>query len=228
MFDKYTKRNSSIEILRMMFMAGIVFLHTYYFGADANIEWIYSLGLDDESVYQLSLYSLSRLGVTGFIFVSGYYGIQMNARRLYKLLSMLVFYYVVTSVVSRNGVGIGIVMGAVHAWDSWWFIASYFVICIISPILNEGLARLSKRQFQYVVAGLVIYTYIGHFIIGKDSHDTELLLSIYIIARYLKDYPPHTAIFTVFLPAVNRHAYFISGTRHEVDRQCQADRYADL
>ena len=182
---KYSKRNSTIELLRMFFMLGIVFLHAFYHGSNGNIEWIYSLGKDNSTAYQLSLYSLSRIGVTGFMFISGYYGIKMNAQRIYKFLSMVIFYFIVVAVLCSQGFG-GIIKGVIHAWDAWWFVASYFMICILSPILNAGLDRLSQRDFLYVVLGILTYTYLGHFIVGLDSHDTELLLSIYIIARYVR------------------------------------------
>lgn len=186
LFGKYADRNSSVEILRMIFMAGIVILHAYYHGSDANIEWIYGLGTSSDSSYQLMLYSLSRLGVTGFMFISGYYGIRMNAIRLYRLLSMVALYWIVTTIASGNfGIG-GLVKGVIHAWDMWWFVASYFMICILSPLINDGIDRISKKTFSYVILGIVLYTYIGHFIIGMDSHDTDLLLSIYLIARYLR------------------------------------------
>lgn len=191
-FGKYGERNSSVEILRIVFMAGIVFLHAYYHGSDANIEWIYGLGKTSDTSYQLMLYSLSRLGVTGFMFISGYYGIRMNAVRLYRLLSMVVLYWLVTTVMSGNiSIG-GLAKGVIHAWDMWWFVASYFMICILSPLINEGIERISKTTFSYVILGIVVYTYIGHFVIGMDSHDTDLLLSIYLIARFLRLYitPP--------------------------------------
>ena len=198
LFQKYSTRNSSVEILRMVFMAGIVFLHAYYHGSCANIDWIYGLGTSSDSSYQLMLYSLSRLGVTGFMFISGYYGIRMNAFRLYRLLSMVALYWIVTSIASgKFGIG-GLVKDVIHAWDMWWFVASYFMICILSPLINDGIERISKNTFSFVILGIVLYTYIGHFIMGMDSHDTDLLLSIYLIARYLRLYftppPPYTTV----------------------------------
>lgn len=192
LFDTYKERNSSVEILRMLFMAGIVFLHAYYHGSNADIEWIYGLGTSTDSSYQLILYSLSRLGVTGFMFISGYYGIRMNAVRLYRLITMVVFYWIVTTV-AKGDISIGgLIKGTIHAWDMWWFVASYFMICILSPLINEGIERISKKSFSYVILGIVVYTYIGHFVIGMDSHDTDLLLSIYLIAKYIRLYftPP--------------------------------------
>lgn len=200
-FNKYAERNSSVEILRMLFMVGIVFLHAYYHGSNADIEWIYGLGTSTDSSYQLILYSLSRLGVTGFMFISGYYGIRMNAVRLYRLLSMVCLYWLVTTVICGNiSIG-GLVKGVIHAWDMWWFVASYFMICILSPLINEGIERISKKTFSYVLLGIVVYTYIGHFIIGKDSHDTDILLSIYLIARYIRLYfaPPSSKKALLFI-----------------------------
>lgn len=191
LFQSYYKRNSSVEALRIVFMFGIVLLHAYYHGSGGDINWIYNLGCDNANAYQLSIYALTRLGVTGFMFISGYYGIRMNKDRIVTLLLTLAFYFILLAVASHNSIP-SMVKNLPHVWDTWWFVAAYFFICILSPIINAGLEKMSEVQYRWIVIGLLFYTYCGRCLKAADDHDVVLLLSIYLIARYLrlKNYPP--------------------------------------
>ncbi len=73
-----SKRNSSIEILRISFMFLILTIHVYCHGSHIDYNWIYSLGGNIKTAWNLSLYSLGMLGVTGFIFISGYFGKKLR------------------------------------------------------------------------------------------------------------------------------------------------------
>lgn len=57
------QRNSSIELLRFVFMFAIVLLHTYGHGSHLNYGWIYSLGSNLSTMPHLILFSLGKLGV---------------------------------------------------------------------------------------------------------------------------------------------------------------------
>lgn len=185
LFQSFSKRNTSVEVLRLVFMLGIVLLHAYYHGSDGDIEWIYSLGCDNANAYQLSIYSLTRLGVTGFMFISGYYGVNMNKNKVIELLLILAFYYFALAIGSDKSLPSMIIL-LLHVWDAWWFVAAYFFICILSPIINSGLEKITNLQYKWIIVGLLLYTYCGRFLVAKDDHDVVLLLSIYLIARYLR------------------------------------------
>lgn len=60
-------RNSNIEILRVIFMFLILVNHVYGHGSGLNLKWIYSLGSEWDTAWNLALDSLCKLGVTGFI-----------------------------------------------------------------------------------------------------------------------------------------------------------------
>jgi hypothetical protein len=64
---------------------------------------------------------------------------------------------------------------------------------VLSPLINAGIDKLSRAQFRWVVIGMMIYSYIGHFITMQNGHDTDLLLTIFMVGRYLAIYPPYYA-----------------------------------
>ena len=169
-------------------MMGIVLIHAFGHGSKQNIDWIYSLGETWSSSYHLSLFALGKVGVTGFMFISGYYGVKFNLKKIIELLIMLLVYATIVELIEGNGL-YSIFMNVFHPWEGWWFVKCYLFICFISPLLNKGISLLSKKEFQIIIILLILYQYLGNFLLRSNSHDTEFLLTVFLIARYLKLYP---------------------------------------
>ena len=180
-------RNSSVEVLRIFFIVGIVMIHIYGHGSQLNVQWIYSLGGDWATAYHLSLFALGKMGVTGFMFISGLYGIRMNKMRWVSLLSICVSYYIILSLIFGHYKGL---IHVIHAWDCWWFLAVYLLICLFAPLIDLGFERLKKESMLFIVAGLFIYTYVGHFLNMSNDHDVVILLTVYVFGRYISIYSP--------------------------------------
>ena len=190
--DKYSNRNSSVELFRMLAMFSIVLIHTFGHGSGLDYEWIYSLGDDWSTAGHLALFSLGKAGVTCFMFISGYYGIRFNGRKMLSMVMMLAFYVVLCSLLA-NSISIGSLTLLLHPWDGWWFVMCYMLICVLSPLINAGIDILTEKQFRWIVIGMVVYSYFGHFITMQNGHDTDLLLTIFLVGRYLAIYPPLSA-----------------------------------
>ena len=186
-FLHYSSRNSSIELLRVVFMMLIMLIHAYGHGSGLDYDWIYSLGADSATAYHLGLFSIGKVGVTGFMFISGYYGIKFHGGKLWNMLSMLLFYLLIVEIVA--GVNFfAIFQSLLHPWDQWWFVSCYLLVFILSPIINTGIEKLTEKQFRFIVLGMLLYTYVGHFIMRTNSQDLELLLTIFLAARYVRLY----------------------------------------
>lgn len=205
MLNKYSNRNSSIELLRLWFMFMIVLIHAYVHGVGLKYEYLYSLGEDWNTAYHLGLVSLGKCGVTGFMFISGYYGVSLKWNKLASMIAMLLFYVLLLT--CFGGYSVSDMLKIIfHPWDEWWFVSSYIVICLLSPILNQGISALSKKQFGIAIMGLLFYEYFGKFISQTNSHDAMFLLTIYLCARYIRLYvaPP------IYLRLTLRHVGVIS------------------
>lgn len=201
MLNKYSNRNSSIELLRLWFMFMIVLIHAYVHGVGLKYEYLYSLGEDWNTAYHLGLVSLGKCGVTGFMFISGYYGVSLKWNKLASMIAMLLFYVLLLT--CFGGYSVSDMLKIIfHPWDEWWFVSSYMVICFLSPLLNQGISALGKRQFGTTIIGLLFYEYVGKFISQMNSHDTMFLLTIYLCARYIRLYiaPPD-------IPTINIKAF---------------------
>ncbi len=193
MTAKNLERNSSIELLRFVAMFGILVIHTFGHGSGLNFDFIYGLGSNWNTAGHLALFSLGETGVTVFMFISGYYGIRLNLKKTILLVIMLSFYVLITGLVEGQSIK-GITLMMLHPWDNgWWFVKSYLIVMLLSPFINAGIEKLREKQMRIVVLSLLFYTYFGHFLNGAFDQNTELLLTIYLAARYLKIYPPQFA-----------------------------------
>lgn len=181
-------RNSSIEILRIAFMFFILTIHVYGHGSALNYDWIYGLGSEWTSAWNLSLYSLGKIGVTGFIFISGYFGIKTNKRSLIQILSIPFFYALILSLYFGH-YHIHDVINLVFAFNGWWFVSCYVFIMFMAPFIEEGIKKLGQKQFLLMLTGMFLYTYVMRFLYKDNSHDIILLLTVYMGARYLRLYP---------------------------------------
>lgn len=188
---KNIQRNSSVEVLRIIFMMGIVLLHVYGHGSNLDYDWIYSLGKNPMTSWNLSLFSLSKLGVTGFMFISGYYGITSSAKKLLVLLSTCAFYGFLLGVLTQMPLLEFFYLP--FTFDLYWFISSYVVIFAISPLLNTGIDIIGKKRFLAVCIFMILYSYVLKFIKMDNSHDVTFLLTVFLCARYFRLYIIDTA-----------------------------------
>lgn len=185
------KRNLSVEYLRLFFMFLIVQLHIMQFGYGE--EFIIN-DISTNSYIQLPLITIGKLGVPGFIFISGYYGIKLKWERLVSLWSQTTFYATLSAILSfiffnffsfKECIDI-----VVSLFYKWWFVEYYVFLMLISPMLNRGIELLSKRKFSLIVIIIIFYIYVVLWFNTRYSACSLLqFISIYIIGRYLALYP---------------------------------------
>ena len=175
------QREQSIELLRVVLMTLIVFGHFVLFGYHSRINPDGTLNL---SAYLPPLYLYH---VDAFVFISGYFGINLKWRKVALLIVKMMIY-------SLFAIGLAILIMPdfkltlssllsnvypISACD-WWFMAQYLFLMLLSPFINAGMEKLDKRQATILVGIL----YLSWF-----RCTSVLLLFIYILGRYFRKYP---------------------------------------
>lgn len=184
------RRNSSIELLRFFFMFCIVLIHIYGFGVESYPDQIFELGRSLNTCHHLSLNCIGQIGVTGFMFISGYYGIKTNKYKIIDLIIMTTFYAVIIELLFNSHIRLENIRKLLHAFDLIWFISYYIVICLIAPIIETGIKQISPKTFRNIVIGILSYIYGAHLIGFSNDHDFVFLFTVYITARYIRMYKP--------------------------------------
>lgn len=145
--------------------------------------------------------AFGNMGVTVFILLSGYFGIRFRFSKLVIMwCTVLVYSLLIFSIDSwqthihiQSAVYLQGLYTALTPITSgtWWFITSYFIVFLLSPLLNLGAKNMTRRQFQYLLAVLLICyslspTFLLHSLSDSPSGKcTENMILAYLIGRYL-------------------------------------------
>lgn len=187
------KRNTNIEVLRLVLMLAIfswhILVHGYGFKdiGGGNMEY-----LSDEVGIMLA--SLFAPATYCFMFISGYYGLKFSFKKgfsleLWLIITSLLTYilggYIFESISIR-----GIVTSCFPVSTlKWWFMTCYMLIFLLSPILNKGIESLNKNRFLMIIVSLVAYQTCSFLRFHNNGGSNFLgLLTIFLIGRYFKIY----------------------------------------
>ncbi len=157
------ERDSGIELLRIILMLQVIYLHVSNFGefGSINLEW----GGLHEIVYWAHQL-LSRCPVYVFILISGYFSVRAKTtmttvwKKAGNIYSSMIFYSIVlTAIVGLTGlaeIGKYDIVKSLFPLTSrtWYFMSCYLLVFILSPVINSALTKLSKRDFQILLCVL--------------------------------------------------------------------------
>lgn len=144
------------------------------------------------------------MGVTLFVLISGFFGIRMRASKLMWLWTTMLFYsLLIFSVDYYYSKVPTLADGDIKAFvkhlytvltpvtsNTWWFCTSYFIIMLLSPLFNKAVESMTKLQFQYLLAVLILVYSISPTFLMHSLSDvpngkcTENMILAYFLVRY--------------------------------------------
>jgi surface polysaccharide O-acyltransferase-like enzyme len=191
------RRNSVIELLRLIAMFAIVLHHYSIHGGMALAH-----GISCSTLTIAAGQSLGEWGVDVFVLITGYY--LSNNLSVSKLIKRTVKFYVqvwTTSILCllavvvlfRSAVGIkDVITGCLPiGYHIWWFASTYFVLLLMSPFINVLVWNISKKRHAEMIVLMVIFWSILCTIFPKIRYEHSDLLDLvmlYVIASYIRRY----------------------------------------
>ena len=152
------KRRSNIELLRILMMLQIIFLHISDYGDYTEIA--NELGGRTELIYWL-VWLMNRCPVYVFVVIMGYFlsttGDEFNVKRILKVYQPMWFYSVaipvICCIVSPKRVSGEYCIKAFIPFLSrtWYFMTLYILVLIISPYLNRMIDGLDRKRFLMLI-----------------------------------------------------------------------------
>ncbi|MEN9918549.1 MAG: hypothetical protein RL662_985 [Bacteroidota bacterium] len=184
-----SKRESNIELLRVVVMLMVVITHLY------GIALGYEVG-ENSWLSRVFFNCFFIIPVHVFIFISGYYGITFRVNNLISLVIQALFYTL--------GIGFLFLLCGYPftpynyltsilpiSTSYWWFLSTFIALYLLTPFLNLGIEKLSKQQLLISICGIAYLNYFSGFAFEKISNDGYSIFNficIYLIAAYLKKY----------------------------------------
>lgn len=140
-----------------------------------------------------------KIGVTGFFIISGFFMVNkpFKVEKLLKFIlqiftwNVIVFlflHFILGYEYKLNQVILDLTPIVPYIQES--FIGSYFIIFLLSPIINRLISILSKRELIYLLIILISYfSLIPTFTIVSDTwHYVSWGITMYILGAYIKIY----------------------------------------
>jgi hypothetical protein len=188
------ERNSSFELLRILCMLGILYMHLLgVIGADM------STGTRGLRIISDSMFNA---GVSCFMLISGYFGIRKDIKKLVRLDLMAICYSLAGLVIKYacgETFGIKEILGSVFPVISgkYWFLSCYVFIAVLAPFIENALQALGREQHKKLIGVLVLLFYliptVLYFQLLQDNGKGIVnLLAVYIIGRYMGMYQSRT------------------------------------
>lgn len=191
-------RESQFELMRIISMLFIVLYHILVHGK------IFEHATGSMSLFLAFVESLILVHVNSFVLVSGYFqckgklklgkAIKINNMTwFYKVVMMLVL--IATSLIAKPDIIIRLHTYLPIDYGTYWFINSYLILYLISPILNKIINSSSKKNLQKVILTLFIIISVLSTVTRDVFYNTLTgrslctFILLYFIGAYIRNYP---------------------------------------
>lgn len=186
------KRHSNMELLRIVAMLMILTLHTRYDG----ILSVYDGTIDASHIARFFFESISTVGVNLFVFISGYFGIKLRKASVANL-AFQVYYFAIIAFI-----GSCLLNGSLHVGSAGylkllfplshnvWFVPCYFILMLLSPILNSFIEGKTAKQLALYTLGLYaiafVWTDIWGCVDGFSGYSWGFFIILYMTGATIR------------------------------------------
>lgn len=190
------KRNSNFELLRLISMYMIVFIH-------ANMYLPYFCEGKARFYFNGLVNGISNIGVTCFILISGYFGLRFHMEKLLKMECMMISFSAIETIVlcvlmPQEMQGAALLEQIIKTCfpiitRKYWFYSGYICLFCLSEYINRFVDSLSKKEFErlmIILLGLFsVFPTIFYFeIIPDNGKGLVQMIIVYMLGRYLQKY----------------------------------------
>ena len=197
-----SKRLANVELLRILAMLMVVMLHYLDKG---NLLPEKNLYMDLTGYVAWILESLSIVAVNVYVLISGYFLVESEFKpgKIVKLVSQVLFYTILITVlafsfglVGREELGFYnlIVQLFPFQLEQYWFMTSYLVLYIVSPVLSMGVKSLSQKNLKIVTLIMVAFMCVEKSILpvqivfDQRGYDALWFICLFLVAAYIRLY----------------------------------------
>lgn len=195
------RRLLAFEQLRVLAMYMVILLHfVYQSGALAQP----GTPMTPTRVMGSLVESCCIVAVNVYVLISGYFLSTSRFRpgRIVRLLCEILFYTLLIPVVRKAAglpvYGTDVWKAAVYvlpvSMNHYWFATAYVLLYLLSPLLNEGVRHLSRRQLKGTILLLLFFWCFlpsvspVALVTDQAGYDVGWFVVLYLVAAYIRRY----------------------------------------
>ena len=195
------KRNSSLELLRIICMLLIIFHH---YAIHGGFDFKSTEILSGNELFINTIVLFGKLACNIFILITGYFMInsKFNIKKVINIIiKMFIYNFLVVIFIYATGFDIDISIKQIIKYCfpiffGNWFVVNYILLCCIAPFLNLGLTKIEKEQYSMLVFVLIILWSLmptfSNNIWGFSNIDGFIVM--YIIGGYIKRFSAENTV----------------------------------
>lgn len=219
-------RNSNHELLRLIAMYMIVFVHANMFLGNfcTGNYYVFFNGL---------INGICNIGVSCFILISGYYGVRFDIRKLVKMECMMISFSLLETgilclALPEQMQGAALMEQLVKSvmpfvTRKYWFYSCYICLMLFSGYIQKFIELLDRAAFKKLLMLLLVlfsvFPTLFYFELMPDNGKGLVqMIMVYMIGRYIRMYQdielPRGKACLIFMLL-----WIINGVSHEVPIQ---------
>ncbi len=196
---KKSVRESNLELLRLVCMYYIVIHHLLTHALHQVAGYDQMISFSKYTIISTVLDSFLYVAVNAFVLISGFFSIKLKSKKLIHLYVICASYgalfYFMHLHFSGQSIGKTFLFQSLFVISNtqdFWFIQSYFFLCLFSPVLNRSIENMNKNEHLIVIFLLtflnVYFGFFWHNPINSDGYNVMNFIFLYMIGSYIKMY----------------------------------------
>ena len=194
---------ANLELLRIVSMLLIVVLH--FLGKGGWLTELTESSLPRMGYVAWGMEALAIGSLNVYMLLSGYFLIEgsFKVKRLLQLFLQVLFYSIAIGVIAaafgylpEEGFSIYYLatLCLPVSTGHYWFMTAYFLMYLFMPLMVQGIKRLTKKQFQIVLALLIFVVCIVKSVVpiklstDMQGYDCIWYMCVFLTAAYIRLY----------------------------------------
>lgn len=199
-----SKRQSNIELFRIVAMFLVLVVHADFFSLQAPTPNEFHASRLP-TIGRLFFESLSIGCVNMFVLISGWFGIRPKVRSFSNFLFQCLFFLIgIYAVCLAFGLADFSLRGVAGCFallrQNYWFIKAYVGLYIMAPVLNAYVEHATKLQLGRTLVFFYLFQTVYSWVSGaavffESGYSTMSFAGLYMLARYAHLYPHRLTAF---------------------------------
>lgn len=195
--EEKLKRDSNIELLRIIMMIAIV---AHHYVVNSGITELYDFSNVTGNMIFLQIFGFAgKAMINGFLLISGYFMVKTNTslKKIVRLYLQIKFYVltiyfimVIIGIETVSLMSLGKTVFSMIRGVNVGFTATFFLLYILMPFINKFIENINKKQFTILLFILFFfYTVIPTFFVFNDTfNEIGWYISMYLVGGYIRLY----------------------------------------
>ena len=190
------KRESNIELLRVVAMLMVVLLHCNYFSL-GGVKVVDIQQFAGASFVKAYAEQLCIICVNVFVLISGWFGIRPCVKGVLSLLFQVYFFHILILLFvyfCGENISIRSIIKPFYFGSSYWFVVAYLILYSISPVLNAFVENASARMYISVLVAFFFFEFAFGWVSNfagaafNEGYTAISFIGLYLLARFICRY----------------------------------------